>query len=176
MDSNMEKARPFNVLFLCRDNSARSIMAEVILNEIGQGRFCAFSAGTHPKGEIDPYAVAALRKAGFATEGLRSKSFEEFTDIESPELDFVFTLCDEAARDTCPHWPGAPMTADWALPDPVAVHGDEVMKHLAYGDAFRMLHQRIAAFAALPVKSLDDLSLQHRLDRIGTAAPRSTAA
>ncbi|MGB8277336.1 MAG: arsenate reductase ArsC [Methylovirgula sp.] len=176
MNSEMEKAKVFNVLFLCSGNSARSIMAEAILNRHGQGRFHAFSGGSDPKGEINPYALAALHKAGFAADGLRSKSWDEFSGPEAPALDFVFTLCDSMAGDTCPHWPGQPMTVHWGLPDPAAVESTEALKHLAFADAFRMLNNRIGIFAALPLSSLDWLSLQNRLDRIGTSAARSAAA
>ncbi len=177
MDSEMEKAKPFNVLFLCSSNSARSIMAEAILNWHGQGQFRAFSAGSHPKGEVNPYALIALHNAGFARDGLRSKSWDEFTGAEAPELDFVFTLCESIVAETCPQWPGRPMEAHWALPDPVVVEDSEVMKHLAFADTFRMLSNRIGIFTALPLSSLDRLSLQNRLDGIGgRIMPKSAAA
>lgn len=176
MNNDMEKTKPFNVLFLCTGNSARSVMAEAILNRLGQGRFQAFSAGSHPKGWVDPYAIAALDMAGFETDGLRSKSWDEFTGAEAPELNFVFTLCDQLASEPCPHWPGQPMSAHWALPDPLAVEANEVMKRLAFADAFRMLHNRISVFSALPLKSLDRLSLQNRLDHIGAVAATASVA
>ncbi len=172
----MDAEKPFNVLFLCTGNSARSIMAEAILNRLGRGHFCAFSAGSHPKGEINPYAIAALHKAGFLTDGLRSKSWDEFAGPDAPPLDFVFTLCDDAAGEACPHWPGQPMTAHWGLPDPAAAEGNEAVKHLAFADAFRMLNNRIGIFTALPFRSLDRLSLQNRLDAIGKTMPSKEPA
>ena len=172
----MDSDKVFNVLFLCTGNSARSIMAEAILNRLGQGRFKAFSAGSHPKGEVNPYALATLQKAHYLTEGFRSKSWDEFTASDAPPLDFVFTLCDDAAAEECPYWPGQPMTAHWGLPDPAAFQGTEAEKHLAFADAFRMLNNRISIFTALPLKSIDKLSLQHRLDEIGTAVPRKASA
>ncbi len=161
----------YNVLFLCTGNSARSIMAEAILNRLGAGRFKAYSAGSHPKGEIHPSAVAILEKSGFLTDGFRSKSWDEFARPGAPPLDFVFTVCDDAAKEQCPYWPGQPMTAHWGQPDPAAVEGTEVEKHLAFADAFRMLYNRISIFTALPMKSLDQLSLQRRLDEIGNVLP-----
>lgn len=166
----------FTVLFLCTGNSARSIMAEAILNRRGQDHFQAFSAGSHPKGEIHPNAIAALQKAGLSTQGLRSKSWDEFSGPDAPALDFVFTLCDDAAGEACPHWPGQPMTAHWGLPDPAAVTGSEAIKHLAFADAFRMLDNRIGIFTALPLKNLDRLSLQNRLDAIGKSVPSKASA
>ncbi len=167
----MDAEKPFNVLFLCTGNSARSIMAEAILSRLGHRTFRAFSAGSHPKGEVNPYALAALHKAGVATDGLRSKSWDEFSGAGAPALDFVFTLCDDAAGETCPHWPGQPMTAHWGLPDPAAVEGSEAIKHLAFADTLRMLSNRIGIFTALPLRSLDRLSLQNRLDTIGKTMP-----
>ena len=136
----------------------------------------AFSAGSHPKGEVNPYALATLKKANYLTEGFRSKSWDEFTGADAPPLDFVFTLCDDAAAEKCPYWPGQPMTAHWGLPDPAAFEGTEVAKHLAFADTFRMLNNRISIFTALPLKSIDKLSLQHRLDEIGRTVPRSESA
>jgi arsenate reductase len=170
----MEKV--FNVLFLCTGNSARSIMAEAILNQLGRGRFRAFSAGSHPKGEVNPYALATLKKAGVQAEEFRSKSWDEFTGAGALPLDFVFTLCDDAAAEECPYWQGQPMTAHWGLPDPAAFEGTEVEKHLAFADTFRMLNNRISIFTALPLKSMDELSLQRRLDEIGDAAHGSEGA
>jgi arsenate reductase (thioredoxin) len=166
----------FNVLFLCTGNSARSIIAECILNRLGQGRFKAFSAGSHPKGQIHPYAVDLLTKLNFITEGLRSKNWDEFAAAAAPSLDFVFTLCDEAAAEECPVWPGQPMTAHWGLPDPAVAEGNEIERRLAFADALRMLNNRISIFVSLPMKSLDKLSLQRRLEEIGqtTAQPEST--
>ncbi|MGO9133018.1 MAG: arsenate reductase ArsC [Methylovirgula sp.] len=172
----MDSDKVFNVLFLCTGNSARSIMAEAILNRLGQGRFKAFSAGSHPKGDVNPYALATLQKAHYLTEGFRSKSWDEFTGSDAPPLDFVFTLCDDAAAEECPYWPGQPMTAHWGLPDPAAFQGTEAEKHLAFADAFRMLNNRISIFTALPLKSIDKLSLQRRLDEIGTAVPSKASA
>lgn len=165
----------FNVLFLCTGNSARSIIAECVLNRLGRDRFKAYSAGSHPKGQIHPYALDLLEKVNFVTDGLRSKSWDEFAAPGAPSLDFVFTLCDEAAAEQCPVWPGQPMTAHWGLPDPVVAEGNEIERRLAFADALRMLNNRISIFVSLPVKSLDKLSLQRRLDEIGrtTAQPQS---
>lgn len=176
MNTGLEKAQPLNVLFLCYGNSARSILAEAILNEHGQGSFNAFSAGSHPDVAVNPYALAALHNAGFATDGLRAKSWDVFTGAQAPELDFVFTLCDRMTAETCPAWPGRPTTAYWALPDPAAVEGSEVMKHLAFADAFRMLSNRIGVFSALRLSSLCGLSRQNRRDGIGGSIAKSVAA
>ncbi len=172
----MDKEKVYNVLFLCTGNSARSIMAEALLNRLGQGRFRAFSAGSQPKGEVNPYALATLKKANYPTEGFRSKSWDEFAAADAPPLDFVFTLCDDAAAEECPHWPGQPMTAHWGLPDPAAFEGNEAEKHLAFTDALRMLSNRISIFTALPLKSIDRLSLQRRLDEIGHTVPHRERA
>jgi arsenate reductase (thioredoxin) len=159
--------RPYNVLFLCTGNSARSILAETILNKVGDGKFRAFSAGSQPKGQIHPLTLQLLRDLQYDIAGLRSKSWNEFAKPGAPPLDFVFTVCDNAARETCPVWPGQPMTAHWGIPDPAAATGSVAEVGLAFKDAHRMLRQRIAAFAALPVKSLDRLSLQAKLRDIG---------
>ncbi len=159
--------KPFNVLFLCTGNSARSILAEAILNRLGTGKFCAFSAGSQPKGRINPHTLALLRSLGYDTAGLRSKSWSEFAKPGAPALDFVFTVCDNAAGETCPVWPGQPMTAHWGVPDPAEASGSEAEIALAFKDAYRMLHQRIAIVTALPIRSLDALSLQQRLREIG---------
>ena len=159
--------RIYNVLFLCTGNSARSIMAESILNSIGAGRFKAFSAGSRPTGKVNPLALELLRLTRMPTEGLASKSWERFAETGAPQLDFVFTVCDNAAGEVCPVWPGQPMTAHWGVPDPAAVTGTDAEIALAFKDAYRMLHQRIAIFTALPIRSLDQLSLQRRLDEIG---------
>jgi protein-tyrosine-phosphatase len=159
--------RPFNVLFLCTGNSARSIMAEAILNKVGAGKFLAFSAGSQPKGQVHPEATALLQSLGFDTAGFRSKSWNEFAKPGAPALDFVFTVCDNAAGEACPFWPGQPMTAHWGIPDPAAVRGSPVEIALAFKDAYRMLSQRIGVFAALPIRSLDRLSLQAKLKDIG---------
>jgi arsenate reductase (thioredoxin) len=158
---------PFNVLFLCTGNSARSIMAEAILNKVGAGKFQAFSAGSQPKGQINPEAARLLQSLGYDTAGFRSKSWSEFARPGAPVLDFVFTVCDNAAGETCPFWSGQPMTAHWGIPDPAAVEGSAAEIALAFKDAYRMLSQRIGIFAALPIRSLDQLSLQAKLKEIG---------
>jgi protein-tyrosine-phosphatase len=159
--------RPLNVLFLCTGNSARSILAEAILNRAGQGRFRAFSAGSQPKGQVHPYAIDLLRKLKYDVSRMRSKSWLEFSTTDAPKLDFVFTVCDNAAAEACPLWPGQPMTAHWGIPDPAAAVGSEAQVRLAFADAFRMLNNRIEIFVNLPMKSVDQLSLQRRLDEIG---------
>jgi protein-tyrosine-phosphatase len=159
--------RPFNILFLCTGNSARSILAEAILDKLGADKFRAFSAGSQPKGAINPHALALLQSLGYGTAGLRSKSWSEFARPGAPALDFVFTVCDNAAGESCPVWPGQPMTAHWGVPDPAEATGSQAEIALAFKDAYRMLHQRIAVFAALPIRSLDALSLQQRLKEIG---------
>ena len=159
--------RPFNVLFLCTGNSARSIMAEAVLNRAGQGHFHAFSAGSHPKGKVHPYTLDLLRKTHFDVGGMRSKSWLEFAQPEAPKLDFVFTVCDDAAGETCPVWPGQPMTAHWGVPDPAAATGTEAEIRFAFADTLRMLTNRINIFVSLPIDKLDRLSLQRKLDDIG---------
>ena len=169
--------KPFSVLFLCTGNSARSIMAEVILNRAGQGNFRAYSAGSHPKGEVHPFTLDLLRKLNYDVSSLRSKSWSEFAKPGAPALDFVFTVCDDAANETCPLWPGQPMTAHWGIPDPAAVDGTEVEQRLAFADAVRMLTNRINIFVSLPLKSLSKLALQKQLDAIGkTNDPSSKPA
>ncbi|GIL02520.1 MAG: hypothetical protein BroJett030_24190 [Alphaproteobacteria bacterium] len=163
----MEPHRPFNVLFLCTGNSARSIIAEAILNRVGAGRFRAFSAGSQPKGEVNPFALQLLGRLNHDVSFARSKSWDEFASPHAPKMDFVFTVCDNAASETCPVWPGQPMTAHWGVPDPAAVEGSDAEKHLAFADAYRMLANRISIFTSLPVRSLDRLALQRRLDEIG---------
>lgn len=163
-----EPGDPYNVLFLCTGNSARSVLCEAILNRIGKGKFVAYSAGSAPKGEVNPHTLALLNRLGFSTEGLRSKSWEEFAAPGAPALDFVFTVCDDAANEVCPVWPGQPMTAHWGVPDPAAAQGDEKAVAFAFRDAFQILQRRIELFANLPVKSLDRMSLKKRLDEIGT--------
>lgn len=158
---------PYNVLFLCTGNSARSILGEAILNKIGAGKFKAYSAGSAPKGEVHRHAAILLRRLGYPTEGLRSKSWEEFSSSNAPALDFVFTVCDNAANEVCPVWPGQPMTAHWGIPDPAAVEGSEDEIAFAFRGAFNLLQRRIELFANLPVKSLDRMSLQRRLNEIG---------
>jgi arsenate reductase len=159
--------KPFNVLFLCTGNSARSIMAECILNREGMGRFRAYSAGSEPAGKVNPLALNLLRKLNYDTSKLRSKSWDEFSGPDAPRLDFVFTVCDNAAKEVCPVWPGQPMTAHWGLPDPVAVEGTEAEKAFAFDNTYRMLNQRISIFVSLPFDSLSKLSLQKHLDEIG---------
>ena len=165
--------RSYNVLFLCTGNSARSIMAEVLLSRAGQGKFRAFSAGSQPKGQVHPYALDLLRKLNFDVSGLRSKSWSEFAEPDAPKLDFVFTVCDNAAAETCPVWPGQPMTAHWGVPDPAAATGNEAEARLAFADALRMLSNRIDIFVSLPIRSLDALSLQRQLEAIGKTCPLS---
>jgi arsenate reductase len=156
----------FNVLFLCTGNSARSIMAESILRKVGVGRFNAFSAGSHPKGAVNPFAFKALEAHGFPNEGLRSKSWDEFAAPDAPHMDFVFTVCDNAAGEACPFWPGQPMTAHWGIEDPAAVEGKAIDKERAFNQAFRFLRNRIVAFTSLPFKTLDTLALTARLREI----------
>ena len=158
--------RAFNVLFLCTGNSARSILAESILHKDGSGRFNAYSAGSHPKGRVNPLGLKT-EAYEYPVEGFRSKSWEEFAAPDAPKLDFVFTVCDSAAREACPVWPGQPMTAHWGIEDPAAVEGTTIEKERAFGQAFRYLKNRIAVFIALPVRSLDQLSLANRLKEIG---------
>ncbi len=159
--------RIYNVLFLCTGNSARSVIAEAILNRIGAGKFRAYSAGSQPKGAINPGTLKLLRDLNFDTSQFRSKSWHEFSQPNSPPLDFVFTVCDNAAGEACPFWPGQPMTAHWGIPDPAEAKGTEAEVALAFKDAYRMLNQRIGIFVALPITSLDKLTLQHRLREIG---------
>jgi arsenate reductase (thioredoxin) len=159
--------RAFNVLFLCTGNSARSIMAEAILNRLGAGKFNAHSAGSQPKGQVHPETLRLLQGLDYDTSGFRSKSWNEFAKPGAPPLDFAFTVCDNAAGETCPVWPGRPMTAHWGVPDPAEVTGTPAEIALAFKDAYRILHQRIGVFAALPIRSLDQLSLQSKLKEIG---------
>src|ERR1700719_23765 len=161
--------RPFNVLFLCTGNSARSILAEAILNREGCGNFRAFSAGSQPKGQVHPYTLDLLRTLNFDVSALRSKSWTEFSGANAAPLDFVFTVCDNAAGEACPYWPRQPMTAHWGVPDPAAATGNEAQIRLAFADTFRMLSNRIALFVSLPLRSLDKLTLQRQLDSIGTS-------
>lgn len=158
---------PYHVLFLCTGNSARSILAEALMNRLGEGRFIGHSAGSTPVGRVNPFALDLLRRMNHSTDGLRSKSWDEFAD--GPTLHFVFTVCDNAAGETCPVWPGQPMTAHWGLPDPAAVEGSDAVKAEAFADTYRMLSNRISVFTALPLASLDRLSLQTRLNEIGKA-------
>jgi arsenate reductase len=157
----------YNVLFLCTGNSARSIMAEAILNHTGKGRFTAYSAGSHPSGQPRPEALKQLESAGMSTTGLRSKSWDEFAVPEAPKLDFVFTVCDNAAKEQCPYWPGQPMTAHWGIPDPAAVNGTPEEIARAFSDAFVILDRRIGLFLSLPLATLDQLAIKREIQKIG---------
>ena len=158
---------PYNVLFLCTGNSARSIIAEAILNRQATGRFRAFSAGSQPKGTVHPYALDLLRAADYDVTGLRSKSWNEFSGPDAPQFDFIFTVCDNAAQEACPVWPGRPMTAHWGVPDPASATGTEAEVRLAFAETLRLLTNRIELFVSLPLRSLDQMSLQKRLEAIG---------
>jgi protein-tyrosine-phosphatase len=166
----------YNVLFLCTGNSARSIIAEAILNRLGAGRFHAFSAGSQPKGAVHPYTLQLLRSLNHDTSELRSKSWSEFAKPGAPPLDFVFTVCDNAAGETCPVWPGQPMTVHWGVPDPAEATGSDAEIALAFKDTYRMLNQRIGIFTSLPLKSLDRLTLQRRLNEIGRTTDATAKA
>lgn len=168
--------RAYNVLFLCTGNSARSIIAEAILTREGRGQFRAFSAGSHPKGAVNPYTIRLLQRLNHDTSILRSKSWEEFAQPGAPALDFVFTVCDDAAGESCPVWPGQPMTAHWGIPDPAAAQGTDAEIAVAFSDAYRMLNQRIGIFVALPLRALDTLTLQSRLRDIGRMAGATARA
>jgi arsenate reductase (thioredoxin) len=156
-----------NVLFLCTGNSARSIMAEAILNKTGAGKFRAFSAGSHPKGQVHPETIHLLQGLGYDLSGFRSKSWNEFANPDAPLLDFVFTVCDNAADEACPSWPGQPMSAQWGVPDPAEVKGTPAEISLAFRDVYRMLERRIGVFTSLPLRSFDQLALQKKLKDIG---------
>ena len=158
----------YNVLFICTGNSARSIMAEAILNNLGHGQFIAHSAGSHASGKINPYALELIKSDNLPHEHLRSKSWDEFALPDAPQLDFVFTVCDKAAGEVCPVWPGQPMTAHWGVEEPSAVDGTEEEKRKAFSTAFRILHRRLSLFTSLPIDKLDNLSLKRELDTIGT--------
>jgi arsenate reductase len=168
--------RPFNVLFLCTGNSARSIIAEVALREAGGARFRSFSAGSHPAGRVNPFALDYLRANRLPTEGLRSKSWDEFARADAPPLDFVFTVCDNAAGEACPVWPGQPITAHWGVPDPAAVEGSDEAKRKAFAETGRILMNRVRVFASLPLAKLDRLSLAKKLSDIGTTLSSDDAA
>jgi arsenate reductase (thioredoxin) len=174
METNMatdsSDQRPLNVLFLCTGNSARSIMAEAILTKLGSGKFQAYSAGSQPRGQVHPETVRLLESLGHDTSGFRSKSWSEFAKSGAPALDFAFTVCDNAAGETCPVWPGQPMSAHWGIPDPAEAKGSRAEIALAFKDAYRMLFQRIGIFTALPLPSLDQISLQNKLRDIGRLA------
>ncbi len=159
--------RIYNVLFLCTGNSARSIIAESILRKVGAGRFRAFSAGSHPKSAVNPFALKVLEDDKYPTDGLRSKSWDEFAAAGAPVMDFVFTVCDTAAAEVCPIWPGQPMTAHWGIEDPAAVEGTNIQKEAAFVLAARYLRNRISAFASLPIRSLDRMALNAQLREIG---------
>ena len=157
----------YNVLFLCTGNSARSILAEVQLNKLGGGKFRAFSAGSHPAGRVNPFAIDFLESNGFSTEGLRSKSWDEFAAPGAPVMDYVLTVCDQAAGEQCPFWPGQPMSAHWGVPDPAAVEGTDEQKRRAFRDTAAIMRKRIELFTSLPVASLNRMSLQAKMDDIG---------
>ena len=170
--------RTYNVLFLCTGNSARSILAERLMERHGAGRFRAFSAGSFPKGAVHPLALRLLAEQGFRTESLRSKSWEEFTAPEGPEMDFVFTVCDQAASEPCPVWPGHPVTAHWGVPDPAAAEGSELQRMFAFREAFAALSRRIAIFASLRLEALDALAIRREVEAIGrdeAPAPKEDA-
>jgi protein-tyrosine-phosphatase len=170
--------RPYNVLFLCTGNSCRSIMAEAIMNRVGAGRFVAHSAGSHPTGAVNPHALALLERMNHPTQALWSKPWDVFTrtrNPEAPELDFVFTVCDNAAGEICPIWPGQPVSAHWGLPDPAAFQGGDAETAVVFADTYRLLTHRISLFVNLPMRSLDRLSLQKRLKEIGQAAGQPVA-
>ncbi len=164
----------YNVLFLCTGNSARSILAESIINKLGKGKFRGFSAGSHPKGQVHPIALTLLRQLDFPTDGLRSKSWDEFAAPNTPHLDFVFTVCDNAAGEVCPAWPGQPVTAHWGIPDPAAAQGTDVEKGFAFREAFRLMETRIKLYLSLPLASIDRMRLKERLDAIGRTPNPST--
>ncbi|MHB1102909.1 MAG: arsenate reductase ArsC [Devosia sp.] len=168
--------RIYNVLFLCTGNTARSILAESILQEDGKGRFHAFSAGSQPKGKVNPLALEVLKDAGYPTKGFRSKSWDEFAVPGAPKMDFVFTVCDRAANETCPIWPGQPMTAHWGIEDPAAVEGTEFQKRVAFEQAFRFMKTRISLFLALPIAGIDRLALAGHLKRIGNSEGSTSKA
>ncbi len=168
--------QPYNVCCSCATgNSARSILAEAILNKIAKGKFVAYSAGSQPKGQVNPHALSLLGRLGFSTQGYRSKGWDEFARPGAPPLDFVFTVCDNAANEVCPAWPGQPMTAHWGVPDPAAVEGSDAEKAAAFREAMLLLQRRIELFANLPVRSLDRMSLKRRLDEIGRTASDKAA-
>lgn len=176
----MPADRVYNVLFLCTGNSARSILGEALINHIGDGRFHGFSAGSTPKGAVHPITLETLRKAGISTEGLRSKPWDEFATPDAPKMDFVFTVCDNAAGEACPVWPGQPMTAHWGIEDPAAVDGPQFKKEAAFEDALKYLRNRIAAFMSLPLATIDRMTLTSKLQGIGalegTTGPSKGAA
>jgi arsenate reductase (thioredoxin) len=167
--------KPYNVLFLCTGNSARSILAEAYLNSAGRGRFKAYSAGSHPTGKVHPFALELLAKSRIDTSGLRSKSWDEFAGPGAPEIDMIFTVCDNAAGEVCPIWPGKPITAHWGVPDPAAVTGGDDVKRRAFQTVFTQLSARINFLLALPIEKLDRHSLKSKLDEIGKASNKTAA-
>lgn len=168
--------RTYNVLFLCTGNSARSIIAEALLNHLGKGRFKAFSAGSFPKSQPNPYALELIERLGLPTAGLRSKSWDEFANPGAPQMDFVFTVCDQAAAEPCPVWPGQPVSAHWGMEDPAAVESTELQKREAFRRAFRELDNRLKIFVSLRVSALDQIALKKEVDRIGTLVPANENA
>jgi arsenate reductase len=160
-------SKVYTVLFLCTGNSARSILAEALIGRLGKGRFRGFSAGSHPKGAVHPLTLELLQSLGYSTEGYRSKGWEEFARAGAPELDFVFTVCDDAAGEVCPVWPGSPVTAHWGVPDPAAAEGDDIARKRAFVSAYRMLEKRIVLFTSLRIEELDRLTLKRKVDEIG---------
>jgi arsenate reductase len=166
----------FNVLFLCTHNSARSVIGECVVNRLGQGKFRGYSAGSTPRGSINPYALDLLRNQNYDVSGLRSKSWDEFGAPGAPHMDFVFTVCDDAANEVCPIWPGQPMTAHWGVPDPSSAEGNEAEKRVAFLDTYRMLYHRIGIFVALPTAALDRMTLKTKLDEIGRSASATEKA
>jgi len=167
--------KPFNTLFLCTGNSARSIMAEAILNKIGRGKFHAYSAGSQPKGQVNPNTIQLLKGLGYDTSGFRSKSWVEFAKPGPPALDFVFTVCDNAAGEVCPYWPGKPMTGHWGIEDPAAAEGSDAERRRAFLHAYTILEARIKLFSCLPLRSLDRMRIQEGVDAIGNATPAADA-
>lgn len=165
--------KTYNILFLCTGNSARSIIAEAILNRLGRGRFSAFSAGSQPKGQVHPFTIQLLKGLNYETGFARSKNWDEFAVAGAPQMDFVFTVCDNAAAEACAVWPGQPMTAHWGIPDPAAAEGNDAERHFAFAEAYRMLNNRIGIFTSLPMASLHKLALQKRLDDIGRDMPKA---
>lgn len=172
----MTVKRPLNVLFLCTHNSARSVLAESIMNRLGEGKFKGYSAGSMPSGRINPLAIDLLKSLNYDTSQLRSKSWDEFAGPDAPVFDFIFTVCDNAASEVCPIWPGHPMTAHWGIEDPSAAQGTEAERRLAFAEAYRMLSQRIGAFVNLPLESLDALATQRRLKEIGAMEGSTSVA
>jgi arsenate reductase len=168
----MQDKKNYNVLFLCTGNSARSILGEALLNHLGKGRFRAWSAGSHPAGKVNPFAIELLQKNGLAVDDLRSKNWDEFSQPGSPEFDFIFTVCDNAANEVCPVWPGHPMTAHWGIEDPAAVEGSDEDKRKAFVHAYNQLSRRISLFTSLPLKSLNAMSIKDKLVEIGKLRER----